>query len=46
MSVQTISVMLHQLMDPRGEYLENLQISRWMSKVEYINKGSICHTVI
>ena len=35
---QTISGMLHQLMDLRGEYLENY---RWLSKVEYINNAQM-----
>ena len=43
-NVQTIRGMLHQLMDPRGEYLEKM--CRWMLKDKYINKGSICPTVI
>ena len=49
--------MLYQLMDPKGEYLENYRCADgcqklntstkvWVSKVEYINKGSLCHTVI
>lgn len=43
-NVQTIRGMLHQLMDPRGEYLEKM--CRWMLKDKYINKGSVCPTVI
>ena len=40
-NVQIISGMLHQLMNPRGEYLKIAGVS----KIEYINKGSICHTI-
>ena len=41
-NVQTISGMLHQLMSPRGEYLKIADVS----KIEYINKGSACHTIV
>ena len=44
-NVQTASGTLHQLMDPRGEYLKMADIG-WMSKAEYISKSCLCDTVI
>ena len=38
--------MLHQSMDPRGDYLEHYRCADGCQKLEYINKDSTYHTVI
>ena len=39
MNVQTLSVMLHQLMDPRGEYLENCRSADGCQKLNTSTKA-------
>ena len=43
---QKLSWMLHQLIDPRGEYLKNFRCVDGCQKVESINESCLCHEVI